>query len=1019
MVDQTSQTSSSPTEKSIAHLQERVRHLTLSHDLTHEFIKSNEGMSGLMKVIFSKVLQALDAEAGSLWLYQANENKNICYQAEGPTAQRILGLRMAPEQGIVGQVIAHGKEVIVFDCSQDPRFSSQIDQTTGFRTQSMICVPLIDQNRVLGAIQVINKKTGKNKRFSESDQLLVQDLSLSAAIALDRARQMGKDKDLSREKARIRQLTFARDLTRKFIQSSKDMHEVMRTIFDSVLEALDAEAGSLWIKNAKEGKNICYQAGGPAKSKVLGLRLPFNKGIVGQVIEANSEEVVLDCTKDPRFDSHVDQSSGFRTQSMICVPLNNEKEAFGAIQVINKRSGLHKQFSQDDLRLMQDLALSASLAVRNAKRMDQDSIIKERRKIQQLTFSRDLTREFIQSSGNVSQVMHLIFSRVLGVLEAEAGSLWMSDPQTKQNVCHQAEGPAKSKVLGLRLPPGKGIVGQVIAHNKDEVVLDCSQDSRFDAQIDKASGFKTHSMICVALADQGAPIGAIQIINKKSGFQKQFVDEDYQLVKDLALSATIAVRSARLLETESRVKEMNALMEVSQQVISTLDLDQVMDTLVNSVDALVKVDSCIIALLNEESNTLFIAALPEGEDPDPSNKEQQQLLTLMEKVRQGRRVFQINDRESFGKQSGDAGKPFIDYLEHNELHSVWSYPLADEEGTLGVIWLESQTPNFAAGKKSDILYILTSQATVALRNASLFQRIPFANVLGKISAKSKRWSRGWRRNLIVLAVLSVLGAGLHYFPVFRYVSGACMVDARLGQGIYLKVDGRVREVLAYEGSTVKKGDVLARLDDEPIRLELIKAESKLAILERELVEAQVASQSTTISRTIIERIAARAELDKAKSDLEKVEIRASANGVVLTPRTQELIGREFKLGDEMFRVGDPKQFAIVVELPEEDLMDVHVGQQVKGVLRSQPGDGFRGEVRHIGRAYSIPVEALEKGASSPEPPKGFIAEVTIKESDVSLMPGMTGYALISTPQTSLVQRQWRRLRNTFAFWLGF
>nr|CRH08013.1 Protein of unknown function [Candidatus Magnetococcus massalia] len=636
-----------------------------------------------------------------------------------------------------------------------------------------------------------------------------------------------------------------------------------------------------------------------------------------------------------------------------------------------------------------------------------------------LTFSRNMTREFVQSTGSMKQVMEAIFNRVVELLEAEAGSMWVLDKRAEQNICHLAEGPAKKQILGLRLPQGQGIVGQVIANNREEVVLDCTTDERFASQIDAKSGFSTQSMICVPLSEKGEGFGAIQIINKRSGFQKKFTEEDLQTVLDLSLSASIAVRNARLLESESRVKEMNTLMEISREVSSTLDLDQVITLVVNMADELADVSNAAVALIDEHKNTLSLAVLSGGVKVDPDDLMQQKLTSLMDQVRKADRTSYIADVDSFKQKSSEGGNAWSAFLDENGSKAVWATPLKDDESTLGVLWLESDTPHFAAGNKSDMLVILANQATVALRNASLFQRIPFADMLGKVGDKSKHFTSGLAKWLIILSLLGGAGAGLHYHPFFRAVSGPCTVEARFGQGVYLRVAGRIDEVLVKEGEWIDKGTVLAKLDETPIRLKLIEAESALAVLERKIVEAKTSGDMASMSQSIAERVAARATYHQAKKEMERVEVRAPVAGMVLTAKPEELVGREFSLGDEVLRLADPKNFTVVAEVPEEDLLDLRAGQTVSGVLRSRPGKGFEGEVIHVGRAYAIPAQALEEGVADTSEPEGFVAEIKVKQSDVELRPGMTGQARISTPESSILIRWARRIQNQWYFWFGF
>ncbi|MBF0371554.1 MAG: GAF domain-containing protein [Magnetococcales bacterium] len=645
-------------------------------------------------------------------------------------------------------------------------------------------------------------------------------------------------------------------------------------------------------------------------------------------------------------------------------------------------------------------------------------IIQLQQEVKYLEFSRDLTREFVRSTGSMKKVMDELFKRVLEVMEAEAGSLWLFEARSGQNICHLAEGPAKKKILGLRLPKGEGIVGQVIERNQPEVVLDCTEDERFASQVDQRTGFNTASLICTPLSDGDEAFGAIQIVNKKSGLSKRFSDDDRRLVEDLARAAGVAVRNARLLESESRVKEMHTLMEVSGQVVSTLDLDQVLVMTVNLAGELAEVSSGAVALLDETKDTLFLAALSGGRPLDPKDPTQITLLGFMEQVRKAGRTSYVADVVKYRKQSGDKPNAWADYLEEHEMKSAWVTPLTDDEGTLGVLFLESEQAYFAAKGKADMLFILANQATVALRNASLFQKIPFAAVLGKMGEGSKRLISGWRRTALIGLMVVGIVSGLHYLPIFRSVSGPCLVESRFGRGIYLEVAGRISTTHVKEGDWVNAGDHLASLDDTPIHLRLVDAESKLAILDRQIIEAKAASDTSAMSRATIERFAAQAEARQARLDMQKVKIRAPMSGIVLTPRPAELIGREFAVGSEILRLADPGRFTVMVEIPEEDVLDIQPGQPVRGVLRSRPGQGFRGEVVHVGRAFSVPVEALEEGVMDTTPPEGFAAEVKVLQSDVTLRPGMTGQAEIATPETSILVRFMRRMINAYTFWFG-
>jgi multidrug resistance efflux pump len=219
---------------------------------------------------------------------------------------------------------------------------------------------------------------------------------------------------------------------------------------------------------------------------------------------------------------------------------------------------------------------------------------------------------------------------------------------------------------------------------------------------------------------------------------------------------------------------------------------------------------------------------------------------------------------------------------------------------------------------------------------------------------------------------------------------------------------------------VTKGQTLATLASTQIRLALLEAEAQLAILERQIVEARAEGDAAAMNRAAIERESVRANVIKARADLTQVVIKSPMDGMVLTPKPQELSGRVFAVGDEVLRLADPKKMVILVHIPETDLLDVEIGQKVRCVVRAQPGQYFTGKVRHIGRSYEIPSTALDSSVDleDEESKTGFIAEVEVTDAPFELRPGMTGQALIHAEKTSVMVRVWRRISNFIAFNFG-
>ena len=131
-----------------------------------------------------------------------------------------------------------------------------------------------------------------------------------------------------------------------------------------VQDSLDAEAASFFMLDEKAENFTCENCLGPVD--IMGLSLPIGTGIIGDVVAKDDTRFIADCTKDPNFNSDVDDETGFFTRSMICAPVSGNGKQFGALQIINKSSG-DGLFTEEDARLVTLLARSSALALANSE----------------------------------------------------------------------------------------------------------------------------------------------------------------------------------------------------------------------------------------------------------------------------------------------------------------------------------------------------------------------------------------------------------------------------------------------------------------------------------------------------------------------------------------------------------------------------------------------------------------------------------------------------------------------------
>lgn len=167
----------------------------------------------LLKLVMEKVGELLSAKNWSLMLLDEEKQELYFEIVVGESSDKIKGLRIKADQGIAGWVANHKQPVLVSDVSNDKRFLSNIDNLSGFKTQSLICTPLICRDKVLGVIELVNKKVGEE--FTEEDLEILKHLSDYIAIAIDNARNFEK----------IQELTIKDDLT--CLYNTRFFHEML------------------------------------------------------------------------------------------------------------------------------------------------------------------------------------------------------------------------------------------------------------------------------------------------------------------------------------------------------------------------------------------------------------------------------------------------------------------------------------------------------------------------------------------------------------------------------------------------------------------------------------------------------------------------------------------------------------------------------------------------------------------------------------------------------------------------
>ena len=156
--------------------------ITLINGMMQRFAASGDAVDGLRWAL-PRVLAALDAEAGSLFLHRADEGVLECVVCQGPVD--VTGLKVPATQGLVGRAFTDRAPELVADATADRAHFSDADTASGFQTLSTATAPVHLGERGFGAIQAINRRTDEGiSNFRDADLSLLETLAGSLALAL-------------------------------------------------------------------------------------------------------------------------------------------------------------------------------------------------------------------------------------------------------------------------------------------------------------------------------------------------------------------------------------------------------------------------------------------------------------------------------------------------------------------------------------------------------------------------------------------------------------------------------------------------------------------------------------------------------------------------------------------------------------------------------------------------------------------------------------------------------------------
>ncbi|MBM3131191.1 MAG: GAF domain-containing protein [Chloroflexi bacterium] len=324
------------------------------------------------------------------------------------------------------------------------------------------------------------------------------------------------------------------------LDATREERELHREILATAQHLTRTHGGSLMLRDETNGDLVIAASNNLSDQIIETTRVKIGEGVAGWVTAYAQPLLLIGGITTAKYPKAFPKPNAIG--SSICAPLvllNSEKDTAECLGVLNLNRVIYSPgLTEEDLHLATAFCASAAIVIHNARLC---KVMK--RRAQHLEHLIEINRH-LSNSLRLDDVLQSVMTTAVELLRCESGSLLLVDTETNELVFRVVVGPASARLQGTRLPPGVGVVGDVVKEGKPLIVNNAQSDPRHYKAIDDQVALQTSTLMAVPLVTKERVLGVLEVLNKTD--RTPFNDDDCAALTALAIQSGIALENAQL-----------------------------------------------------------------------------------------------------------------------------------------------------------------------------------------------------------------------------------------------------------------------------------------------------------------------------------------------------------------------------------------------------------------------------------------------------------------------------------------